>query len=209
MSQLFLRSSLLPLVIGLLTWSRTVIAQDAAVAAADEKVSQEVASPTVIFTTQQDHQNMLEQLGITKLRPGRNGDANAPNAANYDEASANPFPNLPDVMKLASGEQVTTPEHWQTRRAEVSELLESAVYGRVPANVPVVKWEVRETREIEVGGKAAIQKHIVGVVDNSACPEIKVNISMSLTLPKDAAGPVPVLMSFGWTPFEPSPNRGG
>ncbi|MHB8865367.1 MAG: alpha/beta hydrolase family protein, partial [Pirellulaceae bacterium] len=42
------------------------------------------------------------------------------------------------------------------------------------------------------------------------------NISMSLTLPKDAAGPVPVLMNFGWTPFEPSPfafggrgSRGG
>ena len=117
-------------------------------------------------------------------------------------------------MKLASGERVTSPEQWwKTRRPEIVELLEREVYGRIPSNVPSVKWEVRETREIKAGGKPAIQKHIIGVVDNAACPEIKVNISMSLTLPKDAAGRVPVLMSFGWTPFEPSPfafaGRGG
>jgi hypothetical protein len=68
---------------------------------------------------------------------------------------------------------------------------------------------VRRTREVEAGGKAALQKELVGVVDNSACPEIPVNISMSLTLPKETKGPVPVLMSFGWTPFEiESFNRG-
>ncbi len=44
--------------------------------------------------------------------------------------------------------------------------------------------------------------NLTGAVDNSACPDIEVNISMSLTLPKNAEGPVPVLMSFGWTPFE-------
>ena len=30
--------------------------------------------------TQQDHQNMMAQLGITKLRPGPSGNENAPNA---------------------------------------------------------------------------------------------------------------------------------
>ena len=44
----------------------------------------------MIFTTQQDHQNMLEQLGITKLRPGRNANEKAANAANYDEAKREP-----------------------------------------------------------------------------------------------------------------------
>jgi hypothetical protein len=68
-----------------------------------------------------------------------------------------------------------------------------------------VKWEVQETREVEAGGTPAIQKHVIGKVDNSACREIEVNISMSITLPKDAERPVPVLMSFGWTPFEPNP----
>ena len=81
-------------------------------------------------------------------------------------------------------------------------MLESEVYGHIPEHVPDVNWEVRQTREVEAGGKPAIQKQLIGVVDNSACPEIKVNISMSLTLPQDAKGPVPVLISFGWTPFE-------
>jgi lysophospholipase L1-like esterase len=164
----------------------------------------------VIFTTAQDHQNMMDQLGITRLRPGRNSDAKSPNAANYDESKANPFPHLPELLKMAGGGQVTSSEQWQIRRAEIVELLEREVYGRVPEHVPGVKWEVRETREIEAGGKPATQTHIIGVVDNSACPEIKVNISMSLTLSKDTKEPVPVLMSFGWTPFEPSPfNFGG
>ena len=41
------------------------------------------------------------------------------------------------------------------RRPEIVELLEREVYGRIPGNVPKVRWEVRETREVEAGGKTA------------------------------------------------------
>jgi peptidoglycan/xylan/chitin deacetylase (PgdA/CDA1 family) len=45
--------------------------------------------------TNEDHQAMLRQLNINSLRPGVNGnDPKAPNAANYDEAKANPFLTL-------------------------------------------------------------------------------------------------------------------
>ena len=160
----------------------------------------------VVFTTRQDHQNMLDQLGITKLRPGRDSNPNSPNPANYDQAKANPYPKLPEILETRDGTKITTPERWwNERRPEIVELLEREVYGRIPESVPKVRWEVRETREVEAGGKPAIQRHIVGVVDSSACPRIEVNISMSLTLPKETDGSVPVLMSFGWTPFEPSP----
>ena len=47
------------------------------------------------WTAAQDHQNMMEQLGIKALRPGPSGNENAPNHANYDEAKANPFPTSP------------------------------------------------------------------------------------------------------------------
>jgi hypothetical protein len=164
----------------------------------------ETASPTpVVFTTRQDHQNMLEQLGITKLRPGRNADPNSPNPANYDETKANPYPELPELLKAADGTTMDTPAAWWTkRRPEIVELLEREVYGRIPDGVPKVNWEVRQEREVEAGGRKAIQRELVGAVDNSGCPQIQVNISMSLTLPKDATGAVPVLMSFGWTPFD-------
>ena len=41
-----------------------------------------VAPEPLNWTTQQDHKNMMEQLGITRLRPVPNGNANATNAAN-------------------------------------------------------------------------------------------------------------------------------
>ncbi len=146
---------------------------------------------------------MLDQLGITRLRPGRNAKADAPNAANYDEGKANPHPNLPELLTVADGTKITDAVGWRTkRRPEIVAALETEVYGRIPVNTPGVKWEVRQTREVKAGGGAAIQKELVGVVDNATCPEIEVNIFLSLTLPKDADGPVPVLMSFGWTPFD-------
>src|SRR5207248_6176449 len=43
----------------------------------------------------------------------------------------------------------------------------------------------------------AVTKRLVGRVDNSACPAIAVNIQLTLVLPADAAGPVPVMMDFG------------
>jgi hypothetical protein len=43
--------------------------------------------------TAEDRRDMLEQLGIRTLRPGPSGNESAPNHANYDEASANPFPD--------------------------------------------------------------------------------------------------------------------
>src|SRR5690349_1855784 len=58
------------------------------------------------WTTAQDHRNMMEQLGITKLRPGRNGNPNATNnPANYDPEKANPFPDWPDALTLKSGQK--------------------------------------------------------------------------------------------------------
>jgi hypothetical protein len=160
----------------------------------------------VVFTTRQDHQNMLDQLDITKLRPGRDSNPDSRNPANYDQAKANPYPKLLEILETKDGKKVATAEQWwNERRPEIAELLEREVYCRIPEDVPRVRWEVRETREVEAGGKPAIQRRIVGVVDSSVCPQIEVTISMSLTLPKETAGPVPVLMSFGWTPFEPSP----
>src|SRR5688572_5367357 len=74
-------------------------------------------SASTNWTTQQDHRNMMEQLGITKLRPGRNGNANATNnPANYDPAKANPFPDWPDALTLKNGQKVSSAEMWWKQR---------------------------------------------------------------------------------------------
>ena len=64
------------------------------------------------WTAAEDHQNMLDQLGIKTLRPGVSGKDDAPNHANYDESTANPFPVLPDALKLKNGKPVTTAKVW-------------------------------------------------------------------------------------------------
>jgi hypothetical protein len=154
--------------------------------------------PPVHFTAEQDHQNMMDQLGIKALRPGYSGDEKAPNHANYDEALANPFPNLPDILTLKNGQKVTTPDMWwKRRRPEIVEDVEREVYGRLPANVPKVTWSVAVTEREFVGFMPVIAKKLIGHVDNSAYPLIDVNISMILVTPANAKSPVPVLMMFG------------
>src|SRR5262249_50400098 len=104
----------------------------------------------VVFTTAQDRQNMLDQLGIKKLRPGRDSNPRSANPANYDQAKANPYPKLPEILETRDGKKVTTAEQWwNERRPEIVELLEREVYGRIPENVPKVRWEVRVTREVK------------------------------------------------------------
>ncbi|SDS11943.1 hypothetical protein SAMN05216490_0575 [Mucilaginibacter mallensis] len=167
-------------------------------------------TPPVNFTAEQDHQNMMQQLGIKTLRPGPSGDPTAPNHANYDEALANPYPNLPDALTLKNGKKVTTPEvWWKQRRPEIVEDMEREVYGRIPANVPKVTWTIKVTDIERVGFYPVIAKQLIGHVDNTACPFINVNIDMTLVLPANAKGPVPVLIMFGRSalpaPAQPSP----
>ena len=70
--------------------------------------------------TARDHQQMLGQLGITRLRPGPSGDPKSPDSANYDEAKANPYPDWPDPLRLNNGKPVTSAKVWrQQRRAEI------------------------------------------------------------------------------------------
>src|SRR5579883_2534274 len=150
------------------------------------------------WTAEQDHQNMMEQLGITALRPGPSGNESAPNHANYDESKANPFPDLPDALTLKDGTKVTTPAlWWQRRRPEIVEDFEREVFGRVPPTVPPVSWTVTATSKGTSGGRPIVEKQLTGHVDNSSYPLIEVNIEMTLVTPADAARPVPVMMMFG------------
>ena len=96
-------------------------------------LAQNSAPPPVTFTADQDHQNMMDQLGIKALRPGSSGNEKAPNHANYDESKANPYPDLPDPLTTSDGQKVTTPEMWwNKRRPEIVEMYSKYVYGRVP-----------------------------------------------------------------------------
>jgi hypothetical protein len=150
------------------------------------------------ITTQKDHKNMMEQLGITRLRPGPSGQPNATNSANYDPAKANPFPDLPELLVLKNGQKVTSAESWwKQRRPEIVEDFEREVIGRVPKNVPRVTWAVaRSVTNGLVGKFEANGKELVGHLDNSAWPDISVEIHMTVVTPAGAFKAVPMLMMF-------------
>ncbi len=166
--------------------------------------------PLKTWTAVQDQANMMQQLGIKKLRPGPSGNEADPNHANYDESMAEPCPQLPDVLTTRAGKKVTTPDQWwNQRRPELIDDFEREMYGRMPATVPKVTWTVKVTDNEMVGRIPVVAKQLIGRVDNSAYPLISVTINAVLVLPTNVKGPVPVMMMLGFpalpAPAQPSP----
>jgi hypothetical protein len=160
--------------------------------------------PDFIPAGYDDYQNMLDQLGIKKMRKGR--DARVKDTS--DEATANPYQEtMPDLMTLKNGRKVQTADQWPKRRAEIVEDFEREVYGRIPKNVPQVKWEATNTVEGESGGIATVSKTLAGHVDNRSFPQIEVTIRASFTVPKHAAGRLPIIVQFGFGGRPGSTNR--
>jgi hypothetical protein len=169
--------------------------------------------PPVELTAQEDHGRTMELLGIKELRRGANPrDPSAPNAVNYDESKANPYPKLPDPLVLRNGKAVASAEvWWKERRPEIVEDFDREVYGRVPPDAPEVTWKVTATERETVGEAAVVTKRLVGHADNSSYPQITVDIQLTLTTPADAKGPVPVILElgFGGRGFGPRPGGPG
>jgi hypothetical protein len=169
-------------------------------------------SSTQTWTTQDDHRNMMSQLGIRMLRPGPSGNEKDSNHANYNEALANPYPTLPEVLKLKNGKIVTTAEvWWKQRRPEIVEDFEREVLGRIPSNIPKVNWEVTNICQAKVGKYPVNGKQLMGHVSDSSFPAINIDIQMILVTPANATGPVPVMILFGFgnLPGTPPPSFPG
>jgi sialate O-acetylesterase len=168
--------------------------------------AQSAPTAPVELTAEQDQRRLLDLLHIDSLRPGANPrDASGANAPNYDEAKA-AYASLPDPLVLKNGKRVTSAKvWWDQRRAQIVEDFDREVYGRVPANVPGVRWEVVSTTQEKVGEFAVVTRQLIGHVDNSAYPQISVDIDLSVTTPARASGPVPVVMEFGFRPRPGAP----
>jgi hypothetical protein len=142
-----------------------------------------------------DHQNMMDQLGVRKLRPG--ADPNKQDT--FNEATANPYTNsLPDALRLKNGMMVTRPEQWPARRAEIQEDFEREIYGRIPVNVPSIKWEVVSANEGLVGDIPTVTKVLAGRVDNSGYTNLSVTVQASYTVPAHATARVPLMIEFSF-----------
>jgi len=150
-----------------------------------------------------DYQHMKRQLGIQETRPGPSGDPKNDNAANTDERKVRTY-KLPDPLIDKKGKAITSSEDWWNfRREQIVEDFESEVYGRLPANIPNVNWNVVEEREVTIGPYSVKEKVLSGTVDNAAHPEIEVKIQMVVGTPANQQNPVPVVLQFGFmrSPF--------
>ncbi len=157
------------------------------------------AYPLIVhLTAEQDHQRLLNLLGLKTIRSGRENNPTSPLAANYDESKANPYPQLPDPLLLADGKRVLTANTWWTeRRPQIVELFDREIYGRVPSSTPTVTWAVTATNRTTIANVAVLTRSLTGHVDNSSYPLLQVDIELHLTTPANATGPVPVIMEFG------------
>ena len=150
--------------------------------------------------TVQDHARMLAQLGLKEVRPGC--DPNNPDAVrkpNYDEFKANPYLYYPDPLTTFSCKKVKNAKMWRKeRRPELVHAFEDEIYGRVPANVPAIRWEVVKEEKVMMEDIPCIRRELAGVADNSDCPSISVRLQAQVTWPEAAAPGIPVIMEFGY-----------
>ncbi|HEX2628359.1 MAG TPA: hypothetical protein VHM26_05090, partial [Chitinophagaceae bacterium] len=143
--------------------------------------------------TNEDYKQMLAQLNISSIRPGVNGnDPKAANAANYDETKANPYPALPNALRFKHGDSITSLKMWYMRRNEIKEDFDKEVYGRMPEQTPGVKWELINTSLQLNGDIPVIVRQLVGRVDNSSFPSVKVEMQLTIGTPANTKQPVPV-----------------
>ena len=168
----------------------------------------QAARDSINKITQADYDQMLAHLGLKRsdMRPGPSGNPSAPNAANRFEDRVNPY-TLPDPLTFKNGRAVRNAADWQKRRLEIAGDFEREIYGRLPENVPSVKWEIGSVADTVVGNLPIKEKRLKGVVDNSSYPSLKVEIEFVVATPAKAEGPVPLVIEFGWTqnPFNRAP----
>ncbi|MCU0878683.1 MAG: acetylxylan esterase, partial [Pirellulaceae bacterium] len=102
-----------------------------------------------------------------------------------------PAYELPEVLKLNSGEPVTTAEAWQQeRRSEVLELFRRHVYGRVPATKYQQTFHVVHEDAKALGGAATLRQVEIRIAKGEKSLAIRVN----LFVPNGAKQPVPAFV---------------
>jgi hypothetical protein len=172
--------------------SQTAPVAPAAPAGAPDRAAQTNANAA-------EREREMKILGITEMQPGVTAyDIGKPGNANYDEAKANPYPNIPKLMVFNNGKPVKTAADWQKRRKEISAMFDEYVYGKYPEHIPSVTWTVTGTEDAMVGDTPVLVKHVLGHTDNSSYPAITVDMHIDVVTPKALQGKkVPVIIGGG------------
>ena len=114
---------------------------------------------------------------------------------NYTEAKSGEY-TLPDPLLLSNGEKITTSADWSAkRRPEIVRLFEEQQYGRAPGRPEAMTFDVTEQGTPALDGKA-IRKQVTIYFTADKTDRY---LDLLIYLPADAKGPVPILLTLGWS----------
>ncbi|MCB1096529.1 MAG: acetylxylan esterase [Verrucomicrobiae bacterium] len=117
--------------------------------------------------------------------------------SNYDESKVKPYV-LPNPLKMADGRVVDSATRWSDeRRNEILSFYETQIYGRVPNNTPNIQWQAQPNGE---DGEKRIEGRIGDQPDGP-------KIGLTLHLPNEVEGPVPVLLNLSFFSSEAAQAR--
>lgn len=110
---------------------------------------------------------------------------------NYDESKTGDYKaTLPDPLTMLDGTKVTTAKQWEKkRRPEIVKLFEENQFGKWPAKKPKLRYKVEQ--DLGFDGTAVRKQATIYFSPDDNGPQVDVLIY----LPKDANGPVPLLLN--------------
>lgn len=112
-------------------------------------------------------------------------------ATNYDEARV-PGYKLPALLVMNDGTPVRRASEWAKRRVEIRSLLESQMFGRVPARPDGLTVALDSVDKAALGGTAIRKQVSIRVAGKT--------FGLLLYLPARATRPVPVFVGLGFSP---------
>ncbi|HXC54192.1 MAG TPA: hypothetical protein VNU97_02770 [Rhizomicrobium sp.] len=201
------------LVLGLLVLAVAVIAvvglrNKARLVAMMHRATYVAPPPARPLTAAEDRRRLMDLLHIKALRPGVDGrNPHAPNAANYDEARANPYRVLPDLLKTVDGKTVDKAEDWwRVQRPAIADDFEREVYGQLQTLILLPQWKTVDTVPETVGAQQGITRHLVFHVADQADARRFVDMKLTITLPAKGTGPFPVILQLASGKLKPPPG---
>lgn len=103
--------------------------------------------------------------------------------------------SLPELLRLANGEAVTSPQAWtQTRRGEIVELFETHMYGAAPEDTSRVRFGPAEVDQQALGGTAIRKQVKIYFAGTEQGP----TGDLLIYLPRAASEPPPVFLGLNF-----------
>jgi hypothetical protein len=135
--------------------------------------------------------------------------------SNYDEAKTGDWQKtIPDTLTMLNGQPVRDAATWRNaRRPEIVRLLETWMYGKVPANAPKVVWTAGDLTSGQVNGIPTLTRTAVGrFVTADGSPYVDPAAQQTGRAAGPAAAPAPAAPARGvaaGTAQANAPGRGG